>query len=76
MIQETVFFNNVLNEDYYVHFPGIDQYIQNLHLLLKNRHMYNIFMITSDMTKIITSMDCGFCGIPISKYYKFDDEDF
>ena len=76
MQTETPYFNIVLNEDHFLNFDLLDESIPNLHLLLKNRSKSNIFLISSNMTRIVTAMSCGFCAVPVVKYNKFDDGDF
>lgn len=73
---ETPYFKVVLNDDNFLNFEQLDESIPNLHLLLKNRKITNIFLVSSNMTRIVSAMSCGFCAVPVVKYHKFDDGDF
>ena len=59
----------------YTFFEEIGEYIENLHILTKNRDPSNIFMLNSNKVRLISCMDQGFCGIPIQEFRKFDKQD-
>jgi hypothetical protein len=51
-----------------VKFPEIDRQAENLLLLLCSRRRSNIFLLTSNPFSLVTAMDQGFCGIPITPF--------
>ena len=77
-IEPKIFFQFLVCDTNFIHFKerSIDEHIDNLVLLLKNRRPSEIFMITSDQFRIVTAMDCGFCSIPVTKFQCFMQNDF
>ena len=76
MIKETIYFNHIMTKDDFVGMDNLQEQVPNLNILSQNRKKDKIIYISSNMTRIIASMKCGFCGIPISSYEKFDNSDF
>ena len=60
----------------HVNIPEIDQTVENLQQLRGYRHMHQIFLITSNKNSLVAAMQQGFCGIPVTKYVQFDENDF
>ena len=42
------FFHNIVCELGFVHLPKVNEYLENLFLLLRNRNMSEIFMVSSN----------------------------
>ena len=59
----------------YTYFEELGEHIENLHILTKNRDPASIFILNSNQMRLVSSMDQGFCGIPVQKFMKFDDKD-
>ena len=59
-----------------MHLPEVDEHLQNLYLLTENRNISDIFLISSNQFSILTSMEHGFCSIPVIKYQRFMQGDF
>ena len=57
-------------------FDSITESLENLYCLTHNRENTNIFLLTSNQKRLVAAMDQGFCGIPVLKYQKFDNDDF
>ena len=66
----------MINKQNYVYFDEIDEHVENLFILLKNRVPKNIFFITCNYMSLVIAMHLGFCGIPITKFNKYDEDDF
>ena len=60
----------------YVYFEELDQHLENLDLLQGDRKRHEIFFVSSDKLKIVAAMERGYCGIPVTKYVKFDELDY
>lgn len=75
-IEVKSFFQNIVCELGFVHLPEVDDHLQNLYLLTENRNISDIFMISSNQIRILTSMENGFCSIPVIKYQSFMQNDF
>ena len=54
----------------------IGESVENLQVLRGFRHKHQIFLITSHKASLVAAMQQGFCGIPVTKYVQFDDQDF
>lgn len=77
MIEKAIYIHIMLCDKNYRKFEQLeDNYLINLHLLRGLRSRNKIFFISSDMLNLVASMDQGFCGIPVTKYVKFDNQDY
>ena len=65
-----------MTKDDFVGMDNLEEQVPNLNNLGQNRKKDKIIYISSNLTRIIALMRCGFCGIPISSYEKFDNSDF
>jgi len=60
----------------YHFFPELNEHLENFHILTKNRRPSNIFYLSGNPARLVAAMDQGFCGIPISQFMKFNENDF
>lgn len=76
MIKETIYFNYIMTKDDFVSMDNLEEQVPNLNTLGQNRKKDKIIYVSSNLTRVIAMMKCGFCSIPISSYEKFDTSDF
>lgn len=75
ILQPKIIFKLLICRNNYHYFPQIEQTLQNLRILMKNRDPPTMVIISSDPIILVSGMDQGFCSIPISspKWYNEDD---
>ena len=75
ILKNKIFFKSLICETHYLNLPKINQSVVNFNLLLKNRDPSKILCLTGDHMTLVLSMDQGFCGLPITKFTKWAQED-
>lgn len=75
-LEKVLYFHYLICEKTYVHFRDLDEYLENLTVLLQNRHQSKIFIISSNKMRLMAAMSQGFCGIPLTKFSKYIEDDF
>ena len=54
-----------------MYFDELNGYVENYHILMKNRQKERIYVLSSNTFRLVTAMHQGFQAIPITK---FNDE--
>ena len=76
LLKKQMYFQFMICQKNYCYFEEINEYIENFHILMKNRKASRIYFLTSNIMRLVAAMKQGFRGIPISKFDSTDDDDF
>ena len=75
-MKTTLYFQFILHNKQYVYLKELDEYVEILPLLAKNRYRDNIILLSSKPVSIINAFNQGFNSIPIIPFDVSSNNDF